>query len=214
MSTPDVYAVCIYGFGPVGAVVVTIQDPSGAVAETRTLEPEELTLFNAFTFRRLGTDVKGKYTFTAAQGAMRATTTLEVRDAKTPQFIGYEDDAEGAPDFGLALLKEPGDTIRLALGGFAPNSTVQMRIYGHPHPNSDGETVVDYLTSHPAKVDSRGVGVWSLKTVSSDPQGCYGLFSEQVTRLMYPAVGAPPIRWTVSFCLVSGIEIPTGERVL
>ena len=204
MSTPDVYAVCIYGFNSVGTVSVTIRGPSGKVVESRTLNPSDLVIFNAFFFRRLGSDASGTYTFTAIQGDMRASTTLQVRHAQTPQYVGYANDQNGFPDPGFAMIMRPGATVRLALGGFKPNSTVQMRIYNNLHTTAQGVAVMDYLTSHSTKVDAGGNGILSLKTVSSDPEGCYQFFNEKVTRLMYLAPGAPPIRWTVSFCLIKG----------
>jgi hypothetical protein len=206
MSAPDVLDVCIYGYASDGDVVVEIHDPSGNLVESRTLHPRDLDLFNAFPFRRIHSDPMGVYTITATQNGMMASTTIEVRRAPSPQFMGYVNDPQGLPDYGAGIIVKPGGTIQVAVGGYAPNSTIQMRIYHNPHTReSDGETVMDYLTSHPVTVDSDGGGMWVLKTEPSDPSNqCYMLHNELVTRRMYPAPDAPEapsIRWNVTFCL-------------
>jgi hypothetical protein len=190
MSTPDIYPVCIYEFDPDNPVLVVIKDPSERVVERRTLLPQELVVFNQFPFRRLAHDPTGVYTFTATQGGKLSTASLEVGAASSPQFIPLSNDAQGLPDWTFPMGR-PGITFRMALGGFAPNSVVQIRIYGHPHTAPNGDSVVDYITSHAVRVDSVGAGVWELRTTSTDPVGCYQLFNELVTRDVLP----------LSFCL-------------
>lgn len=206
MAAPDVLEVCIYGYAPEGDVVIEIRDPSGSLAEARSLDPRDLDLFNDFPFRRIHSDPMGVYTIAATQNGITVSTTIEVRPAPSPQFMGYVNDSQGRPDYGGGIIVKPGDTVRLAVGSYAPNSTVQMRIYHNPHlRESDGKTVMDYLTSHPVTVDSAGGGIWTLKTEQSDPsEQCYMLHNELVTRRMYPAPDAPEapsIRWNVTFCL-------------
>jgi len=190
MSTPDIYAICVYEFDHENPVLVVVRDPSGTVVETRTLLPEDLLFLNAFPFRRLAHDPTGVYTFTATQDGKQSMASLEVRAASSPQYIPLSDDAQGLPDWTFPIAR-PGITFRMAVGGFPPNSIVQIRIYGNPHTAPNGESVVDYLTSHPVRVDSIGSGIWELPTTAADPQGCYQLFNELVTREMLP----------LSFCL-------------
>jgi hypothetical protein len=190
MSTPDIYAICIYEFDDENPVSVVARDPSGTVVERRTLLPQDLQQFNAFPFRRLAHDPSGVYTFTATQGEKQSTASLEVRAAPSPQLVPLAEDAQGLPDWNFPI-DPPGVTFRMAVGGFPPNSVVQIHIYGNPHTAPNGESVVDYLTSHPVRVDSIGSGIWVLPTTSEDPQGCYQLFNELVTREMIP----------LSFCL-------------
>jgi hypothetical protein len=190
MSTPDIYPVCIYEFDLDNPVLVVIRDPSGIVVERRILLPQDLLIFKEFPFRRLAHDPTGVYTFTATQGGKLSTAFLEVGAASSPQFIPLASDAQGLPDWTFPIGR-PGITFRMALGGFTPNSDVQIRIYGNPHTAPNGDSVVDYLTSHAVRVDSMGAGVWELRTTSTDPEGCYQLFNESVTRDVLP----------LSFCL-------------
>ncbi|MFC7278458.1 hypothetical protein ACFQS1_31135 [Paractinoplanes rhizophilus] len=206
MAAPDVLDVCIYGYAPDGDVVVNIFDPSGKHTESRTFSPATLDSLNAFPFRRIHSDPSGRYLIEATQNGLTVSTVIEVRPAPTPQFIGYVNDHQGLADEGGFIWMKPGGTVRLAVGGYKPNSTVQIRIYHNPHTReSDGVTVMDYLTSHPVTVDSRGGGIWALKTEPSDPGECYMLDSELVTRRMYPAPDAPEapsIRWQLTLCLI------------
>jgi hypothetical protein len=208
MTAPDVYAICIEGYDADKDISVVVRGPSGTVVETRVITAADLIESNSFPFRRLHTDPLGTYTFTATQGSAVATTALELRAASSPQFMGYNDDAQGRPDFGLGLVGQPGDEFRIALGGYSPNSTVHMRIYGNPHGDGQGPTVVDYLTSVPFVVDSRGGGILTIRSAPSDAEGCYVLHNELVTRLMYPAPEAPEapaILWNVSICIFHNI---------
>ena len=209
MSAPDVLDVCIYGYSSEGDVVVEVRDPSGHLVESRTLRPSDLDMFNAFPFRRIHSDPMGVYVITVTQNGLTESTRIEVRPASGPQFMGYVNDLDGLPDYGQVITAKPGDTIRVAMGGYAPNSTVQGRIYHNAHTRmSDGQAVMEYLTSHPVTVNSVGGGIWTLKTDPTDPSNqCYMFHNELVTRRMYPAPDAPEapsVRWHVTFCLFDG----------
>lgn len=206
MAAPDVLEMCIFAYQPTGAIAIEVHDPAGRLAERWTVDPQELVfLGGSVPFRRINSDPEGKYSVTATQGDLIASTTIDVRRARTPQFMGYVNEANGAPGFGYGQMVHPGETVRVAVGGFSPNTVVPLRIYGNPHlRDSDMKVVVDYITSGLVTTDSLGGGIWEFKTKSTDPLNeCYRLFSEQVTRLMYPAPGAPAIKWHVEFCIFS-----------
>ncbi|MFD6691993.1 hypothetical protein [Micromonospora aurantiaca (nom. illeg.)] len=206
MAAPDVLDVCVYGYAPEGEVTLEMRDPAGRIFESRQMNPGDLDAFNAVPFRRVRSDPMGLYTVAAIQNGITVSTAIEVRAASSPQFMGYVNDAYGLPDYGAFIVAKPGDTIRLAVGGYAPGSTVDMRIYHNPHQRQrDGKTVMDYLTSHPVTVDSNGAGMWVLQTERSGPsEQCFMFYSELVARRMYPAPDspeAPSIIWNVQLCL-------------
>jgi hypothetical protein len=207
MAAPDVLEMCIFAYQSTGVITIEVHDPAGCLAERWTVDPQELiSLGDSVAFRRINSDPEGMYSITATQGDLVASTTIDVRRARTPQFVGYVNEANGAPGFGFGQMIRPGETVRVAVGGFPPNTVVPLRIYGNPHVReSDMNAVIDYITSGLVTTDSLGGGIWEFKTKSTDPlNDCYRIFSEQVTRLMYPAPNspeAPAIQWHVEFCV-------------
>lgn len=209
VATPDVLEMCVFAYRPTGIITFEVHDPSGRLAERWTVDPQDIAFFDGMVpFRRINSDPEGMYSISATQGDLIASTAVDVRRARTPQFVGYVNEANGAPGFGYAQLIHPGETVRVAVGGFPPNTVVPLRIYGNPHVDeSEMNVVVDYITSGLVTTDSLGGGIWEFKTKSTDPLGeCYRIFSEQVTRRLFPAPNspeAPSIKWHVEFCMFS-----------
>jgi hypothetical protein len=209
MAAPDTVDVCIYGYASTGDVRFEVRDPSGNLVETYHLSPQDLDQSEVLTFRRLHSDPMGIYELKVVQGDRTTSTTIDVRPAPSPQFIGIFDHPTGVPLDGMGTAVVAGDKVRVAVGGFQPNTTVLLHIYSNPDWNDDyTDVVVDYLTSVPVTVDSKGGGVWELQTAATDDRDVYVLHSELVTRRMFPAPDspeAPSARWEVRLLVVDEI---------
>ena len=99
MAAPDVLEMCIFAYQSTGIITIEVHDPAGRLAERWTVDPQELVfLGNSVAFRQINSDPEGTYSITATQGDLVASTTIDVRRARTPQFVGYVNEANGAPD--------------------------------------------------------------------------------------------------------------------
>jgi hypothetical protein len=100
-------------------------------------------------------DISALFCRTCSEAIPEARQGVRLRHAASrpvaPPVCRLRRWALGLPDWGTSQILKPGVTVRLALGGFAPKSLVQMRIYGNPHTAPSGQSVVDYITSASTK---------------------------------------------------------------
>ncbi|GIF00443.1 hypothetical protein [Paractinoplanes rishiriensis] len=192
LAAPAFNVICLYDVRPGSPVRVTVTAPSGRVVQTWSegvLERGPIDLL----FRRLADDEPGVYRFRAVQGGRTATTTARLRWVRSPWLIADAEDANGTP---VDTFPEGSRRFRIAVGGFPPHALVRLHIYGNPRDEPGGVTMVDYLTSHPVRMDGRGFGVWELRALPGDPPGCYlaGHESLEGYEVEFCVPDRPPVR--------------------
>jgi hypothetical protein len=185
LTIPGIHSVCIANRDLGKAATIFIYDPSDRLVERAEFPPGSIADVG---FLRLPGDVPGVYRLVARQGDTETSRELPVVSADEPILLAVTDDGHGRPTAVLTNIKA-GATVTVALGGFPPDSTVQIRLYGGKHKGRNGRKFVDYATSLPARVGADGSGLLKIATSPDSPAGCYVLASEYADRRVQMCLG-------------------------
>jgi hypothetical protein len=140
--------------------------------------------FPSFSFPLHIGDQTGTYRVVATQveGSERtAEAEIKVRRSASPAFVAVGELGDpGRRVTGLGCFCAvfgTSDELSVEFGGFAPGSTVPLRVYGPADP--DGFSAPYYETVE-ANADDEGQGILTLVVDAAMPAGCYQLGSEEL----------------------------------
>ena len=149
--------VCFPGFTPRTPVDVAVTPASGPVRNARATDfsPGGAAYLELYA---VPGDPLGTYAIEARQGSVRAESTFLVKPASRRHFLVLP-----------PASVPPGTTIRFALAGFPPDSSVLLSLYAGSRYDAP-----KYLTEiGPATTDGDGQSTFELQTASGDPPGPY-----------------------------------------
>jgi hypothetical protein len=146
---------CLTGYPPGTAVRLVLQGPGGAIYGAEgSDEGVGIDVTTSMPVGRWSAQV-------TAPGLPDATATVEVSMATEPTVLQVRYSGQ-AGQAGLAV----------ELGGFAPNSTVNVFLYGPPP-----EEALKLIRSLPAvMVDGEGEATYAVGVDPADPPGLYGIW--------------------------------------
>lgn len=149
--------VCFPGFLPRTPVEVAVTPASGPARNVRAVEFSPFGAAYLELYAVPG-DPVGTYTIEARQGSLRAEDTFVVTPASRRHLVVLP-----------PTSVPPGTTIRFALAGFPPDSSVLLSLFAGSRYDAPR-----YLTEiDPARTDGNGQSIFELRTGSGDPPGPY-----------------------------------------
>ncbi|GIF75469.1 hypothetical protein [Asanoa siamensis] len=153
---PSRTRLCFLGFNQEQPLALTIVEPGGRTLVHDLTPPADVEADFLYRFPRTPGERLGDYHVRAVQGEVAVTLDFTVRRATAPRI--WVDHRPGMI---------PGDDVHVFVGGFPPNRTVDLLLYGGEERR--------YRTSIPVSVDGNGEGHVVLDTKLDDAVGCYGV---------------------------------------
>jgi hypothetical protein len=166
---------CFHGFAD-GKLEVQIRRPDGRL---RPASPVVLPVaYKAATWNWVLPidDEPGDYTVIATQGALRATATVRITPASTPNLVIW-------PKSG-----PPGAVFYFYLAGFPANQSIRLNVYRPVECDtssgisSTNRTCWAYHTALAVRTGANGRGYYALTTRSTDPAQSYHIIADHPTR--------------------------------
>lgn len=164
---------CLWRFEPGSPIQVTVRYPNGRVTQSVGYSPcARDECYSHVNWAAIPGDPLGDYKVTAVQGQLRAQGTVRVVAATRRNLLVV---GNGVDEYQYQTFKR-GQTIRVAVAGYPPRSSVQLFVYyTHERALQRRTTVLRFRTWIQLRIDSRGGAVYQLRTAAGDPPGCYAL---------------------------------------
>jgi hypothetical protein len=162
---------CLLRFEPDRPIDVTVRSPNGRVTTVGDPPCGFGECPSHVNWAAVPGDPAGDYQVTAVQGQLRAVGTVRVAPATMRHLlvVGNGVDEQQYQSF------RRGQTIPVAIAGYGPNRNVQLFVYYTPERQlqRSSSRVLRFRTWIQLHTDPRGGSVYHLRTVASDPPGCY-----------------------------------------
>jgi hypothetical protein len=161
--------ICLLRFRSGTPIEVTIRSPTGRLDRSTAPAPcPGGDCASEVDWAALPGEPLGDYEVTAVQGSLSAHAKIIVERSREPNLMVIG----GVTDEQRRVTVQPGQTIGIAIAGFQPRQSISLLFYHTPNfaPYPDN---LRFRAWTPVETDASGAAIFQLRTVPSDPQGCY-----------------------------------------